>query len=121
MTRRWSFALLAAFVALAAVPVWAQGKKPKEDANVRTVSGTVMNDADQPIEGAVVQLKNTKSLEVRSFRTQQDGNYHFSALSTNIDYELKAIKDGETSSSRTLSVFDSRPKPVINLKIEAKK
>ena len=46
------------------------------------------------MSGAVVQLKDTKSLQIRSFYTQKDGSYHFAGLSTNIDYELRAEHDG---------------------------
>ena len=35
---------------------------------------------NQPVANAVVQLKNTKTLQIRSFITQGDGNYHFTGL-----------------------------------------
>ena len=95
-------------------------KKDREDTNTRIVQGTVMDASNNPVPGAVVQLKDTKTLQVRSFFTQQNGDYHFAGLSTNVDYELKALKDGASSSSKTLSVFDSRKKPVINLKLDKK-
>jgi hypothetical protein len=81
----------------------------------------VLNQQDKPVGEAIVQLKNTKTLQVRSFITRRDGTYYFHGLSTNIDYELKAEYDGSESSVKTLSVFDSRKKAVINLKLEAKK
>ena len=40
----------------------------------------VTDAANQPVAGAVVQLKNTKTLQIRSFITQDDGNYHFAGL-----------------------------------------
>ncbi len=66
-----------------------QGKKG-EDANVRSVQGVVEDPQQTPVEGAVVQLKNTKSLQVRSFITQREGTYYFHGLSPDVEYELKA-------------------------------
>jgi hypothetical protein len=95
----------------------AQDKKKGEDSTTRTVEGFVTDAGDQPAPKSVVQLKDTKTLQVRSYITQADGAYHFAGLSTNVDYELKAEKDGASSDKKTLSVFDSRKKATINLKL----
>jgi hypothetical protein len=97
---------------------FAQKKKEKEDLTVRSVSGQVTDDSGAPISGAVVHLKNTKTLQIRSFITKDDGSYVFHGLSTTVDYELKAEHQGASSDSKTLSVFDSRNKAVINLKLK---
>src|SRR5690606_14337414 len=65
-----------------------RGKKKKdkdEDANTRAVGGVVRNEADEAVDGAVVQLKDTKTLRVRSYITKADGQYRFYGLSPNID------------------------------------
>lgn len=93
----------------------AQNKK--QDSNTRTVEGVVTDENDQPAAKAIVQLKDTKTLQVRSFITQEDGRYHFAGLSTNVDYELRAERNGLSSPTKTLSVFDDRKKPTINLKL----
>jgi len=97
----------------------AQKGKEKEDPNIRSVQGAVYDERDIPVEGAIVKLKNTKSLQVRSFITQQDGTYYFHGLSTNVDYELKAEHQGQSSQAKTLSIYDSRKKAIINLKLES--
>jgi len=76
---------------------------------------------DSLVNGAVVYLKNTKSLQIRSFFTQKDGSYFFHDLSPDIDYELKAEYNGLSSGSHTLSSFDSRKLATINLKLNPKK
>ena len=86
----------------------------------RSVQGTVTSAAGAPVEQAVVQLKDTKSLAIRSFITQQDGTYHFHGLSTDIDYELRADYQGASSGTKTLSSFDSRKQAVIDLKLSKK-
>jgi hypothetical protein len=99
-----------------AIPSFAE-KKNKEDMGKRSVQGVVTDSANKLVDGAVVQLKNAKTLQVVSFITQKDGSYRFHGLNTNIDYILKADHDGATSGNRTLSSFDSRTKAIMNLKI----
>jgi hypothetical protein len=94
-----------------------QNKRLNEDSNVRSVSGTVTDANGHPVAGAVVQLKDNKSLLIRSFITQEDGKYHFAGLSTNVDYELKAQHDGASSGVKRLSLFSGNRVPVVNLKI----
>lgn len=121
-TRRTSVRpLIAAVAALlilaAALPLQAQRRDAKENTNTRSVQGVVTDAADNPLEGAVVQLKDTKTLHIRSFITKADGQYHFSGLSRDIDYELKADHQGKSSDTKTLSSFDSRRQAVMNLKV----
>ena len=81
-----------------------------------------MNNAQgQAVNGAVVQLKNTKTLQIRSFITRDSGTYYFHGLGTDVDYELRADFNGASSKTRTLSSFDTRKQPVVNLKLEEKK
>lgn len=93
----------------------------KDEDKLRLVQGTVTDAQGNPAVGAVVQLKNNKTLQVRSFITQENGTYQFHGLDPNVDYSLKADYQGASSASKTLSSFDSRKEPVINLKVDAKK
>ena len=92
-------------------------QQKSNDTGTRTVEGMVTSAANQPVADAVVQLKNTKTLQIRSFITQADGNYHFAGLSMDVEYQLKAAHNGADSSWKTLSVFNSKKTPVINLKL----
>ena len=89
-----------------------------QDTSTRIVRGTVVDSADKPVEGAVVQCKDTKTLQVRSFVTQANGEYHFYGLSMNADYQLQAAHNGSTSKAKRLSVFDSHKESTIDLKIK---
>ena len=93
-------------------------KDKNEEANLRTLSGVVKDESDTAVEGAVVQLKNKKTDQIRSFITLQDGAFYFNGLSPNIDFELKAASKGRISGTKTVSVFDTRKKLVFNLKVE---
>jgi|SRR5579862_8768164 len=95
-------------------------KEKKQAASERIVQGTVYDSDDKSVNGAVVQLKDSRTLQVRSFITQDNGAYHFAGLKIDNDYLLKADHNGMTSGWKTLSVFDTRKEPVMNLKLEKK-
>jgi hypothetical protein len=99
-------------LAVVATPVYAQA--------TRTLQGEVMKPGDAPLAGAIVYLKNTKTLSVRSFTSDEKGNYRFPSLSPNVDYEVYAVREGTKSDTKTLSAFDSRPVATINLKVITK-
>ena len=88
---------------------------------LRTVRGMVMDKSDSAVVSAVVFLKNTHTNAVRSYITDDEGNYRFSGLDPNVDYELYAEKDGLKSATRTVSSFDNKKDIVINLKVDRKK
>lgn len=77
-----------------------------------------MDAQEQPASGAVVQLKDMRTLQVRSFITQNDGQYHFSGLRPDIDYQLTAKSGEMTAAARTLSIFDNRKEAVMNFKLD---
>ncbi len=115
MSRRiYIFTALVAL--LAAGNLFSQGKKG-EDVSTRTVQGSVTNAQGTTVDGAVVQLKDTKTLQIRSFITKEQGSFYFHGLSPDVDYELKAEYQGASSPVKTLSSFDNRKKAVINLKL----
>jgi hypothetical protein len=87
----------------------------------RTLTGMVLDKSDKPIGDAIVYLKNTKTLAIKTYISQNDGTYRFPELSLNNDYEIYAQKKGEKSKTKTLSQFDDREKPNINLQIDPNK
>jgi hypothetical protein len=108
-----------ALVLLASLVVAQQD--PKHEAQLRTVHGLVTDKSETPMVSAVVFLKNTRSNAVRSYISDDGGNYRFSGLDPNADYEIHAEKDGAKSPTRTVSSFDSKKELVVNLKIDKKK
>ena|ERR1051326_2721088 len=112
--------VLFSLVVFFAASLGAQKKAKDEDAGTRSVEGMVTDAASMPINGAVVQLKDLRTLQIRSYLTKEDGNYHFSGLKTDVDYQVKADYNGATSGAKTISVFDSRKVATINLKVDKK-
>ena len=96
----------------------AQDRKSKLDTGTRSVQGVVTDASGQPVNKAVVQLKDTKSLQIRSYITEPDGSYHFAGLSTNVEYELEAKKDTVISGKKTLTVFNTKKAAIVNLKLK---
>ena len=93
------------------------GGSPSSDTNrksaritSRVLTGTVSDKSDKPVAEAVVYLKNTKTLTVKTYIAQNDGTYRFPELSPNVDYDIYAEKDGQKSKTKTLSQFDDRDK-----------
>jgi hypothetical protein len=97
------------------------GWTQKKESATRSVAGMVTTADGKPAVGAVVQLKDTKTKQVRSFYTLEKGAYYFHELSTEIDYELSATFQGASSGTKTLTKFDSRKEAVFNLKLNPPK
>jgi hypothetical protein len=112
------FCLIAGLALFAGI---AGAQDKKREAQLRTVRGVVIDKSENPISGSVVFLKNTRTNSVRSNYTDDTGNYRFSGLDPNADYEVHAEKDGAKSPTRTISSFDSRKEIDLNLKIDRKK
>jgi len=113
-------ALMAAGVACACVFVVAEPQSGGSRSELRSLTGHVFSGETQPVPKAVVYLKNTKTLAVKTYITEQDGSYRFPALAPNVDYEVYAEFQGAHSDTKTLSAFDSRKQANITLRIHSK-
>ena len=94
------------------------GVADKNADQVRSVTGQVLTKADAPLAEAIVYLKNTKTLTIKSFITEKDGGYRFHGLSQNVDYEIYADYRGQKSSTKTISSFDNRNNITLNIRID---
>jgi len=84
----------------------------------RSVHGIVADQNGRPLKGVPVQLKDLRSLQIRSFLTEGDGRYYFHELRTDIDYELQAKDGNHVSSTKLLSRFDSSKDAEVNFAID---
>jgi hypothetical protein len=94
--------------------------EPRSSFSSRAIEGTVLSSDGVPVPGAIVQIKDSKTLQVRSYIAQKDGKYQFWGLSNDVNYELRAQAGGLTSKTKTVSVFNSRRKVTLNLKLTKK-
>jgi Carboxypeptidase regulatory-like domain len=110
--------LLVLLVLLAALPAAAQTKDEKKaEAQLRVVHGLVGDKDENPIPSSVVYLVNVKTKAVKTSFADEKGQYRFSGLDPNVDYEIHAEHGDLTSSTRTISSFDSRRDIEVNLKV----
>jgi hypothetical protein len=84
----------------------------------RMLVGHVFGGHDEPVEKAIVYLKNTKTLMIRTYISDADGSYRFPALSPNVDYEVYAESNGSRSDTKTVSAFDDRKLLDITLRLK---
>jgi cellulase/cellobiase CelA1 len=114
--RKFALLLLMAFAATA---LFAQGKG--RESELRTVRGTVVDKQETPVETAVVYLRNVHTQDITTHLSDKEGQFRFSGLDLNVDYEIHAEHEGWTSSSRSISNFDNRKEFVLTLKLDRKK
>ena len=113
--------ILLAFGASLAVPTaGATALFQRGQGEARTLVGHVLDDREQPLPKAIVYLKNTKNLMIKTYISEPDGTFRFSGLAPNIDYEVYAEHQGSRSDTKTLSGFDSRRQVNMTLKIKGK-
>ena len=94
--------------------------KPLKPSNSKIIQGIVKDAADNPVSGAIVQLKNTKTSKVVDFATKDDGKFAFRELPLDADYELLAKRGDIATPVKKVSLYDTRKDVVINLKLEPK-
>jgi hypothetical protein len=114
--------LLAAFAMLPAVlagfaPVSARAFAQSATAT-RTVQGKVVDKSGASLKGAIVYLKDSHTLAVKSAVSTDDGGYRFGQLAQNTDYELWAEDAGRKSGTKNISSFDNRKEFDFTLKID---
>jgi Carboxypeptidase regulatory-like domain len=117
----FAFLLPAALHAAITVTATAVELEQRSREEPRSLVGEVRSNQGQPLADAVVYLKNTKTLVVKTFITEGTGAYRFPALSPSVDYEVHAEYKGARSDTKTLSSFDSRKQAIIHLKINTEK
>lgn len=92
-------------------------EKDQQDQS-RVLTGRVINREEQPVAKAIVYLKNTKTLVIKTYIADNDGTYRFPALLPGVDYEVYAEFNGVRSDTKTVSSFDSRKQFNITLRLK---
>ena len=112
---------VASLIVLAFLLVLPGAAQDKKDAQLRTVHGTVVNKDENPVPTSVVYLMNIKTQAVKTYIADDTASYHFSGLDPNADYEIHAEHNELTTSTRTISSFDSRRDIEVTLRLTRKK
>jgi hypothetical protein len=93
-------------------------EKPKKDSPYRIIQGIVKDQADNPLAGAIVQLKDTRTSKVIDFATKSDGKFAFRDLSMENNYELLAKRGDLASPVKKVSIYDTRKEVIINFTLQ---
>jgi hypothetical protein len=85
----------------------------------RVVQGKVELASGGTAKGAIVYIKNGKTLEVRTYISTADGSYRFGQLNPDANYTVWAEYQGKKSKEKTISSFDTKKVFNILLRIDA--
>src|ERR1700733_4263882 len=92
--------LLSALLGLLLVVIAAVGltcaQDQSPDSGLRSVSGSVLDKNEDPLPDAIVYLQNVRTLTVKTYISSEHGEYRFSGLDPNVDYEIHAERDDMT-------------------------
>lgn len=110
-----------ALLALAAMlitvgPAFASPAKKKKPVP-KLVQGLVLDAADNPVSGAAVVLKDVETGKTIAIYSDNGGNFEFTDLDRDHDYEIKASFKESASEVRKVSSFDNRNTIPMNLKL----
>jgi hypothetical protein len=83
----------------------------------RSLTGTVVDGANEPLRGAVVQVENVKTESVVTLLTDRTGHFSFKRLESGTDYKYFATYRGHRSRTRRLGMFDSKADETVSLMI----
>jgi Carboxypeptidase regulatory-like domain len=92
-----------------------------QNAKYKTIDGKVLGNGDAPLPSAIIYLQDSRSNNIRTFISTQDGSYRFGQIAPDQDYTLWAKYKDAKSPTKTISAYDSRQQLTIDLHIKADK
>jgi hypothetical protein len=92
--------------------------KSGKPSTMRLIQGTVKDQNDRPIRGAIVQLKDMKTSKVVDFLTKDDGVFAFQDLDMEVNYELTAKNGAVISPVKKITPYDTRHKVMLTFRLE---
>ena len=107
-----------AFILLVAAGAFVQSQGKEKPPQLRSVHGQVVDKDENPISNAVIYLENMSTKSVQSHISEDSGDYNFSGLDPNVDYQIYAEHGDMISSTHTISSFDSRMDVNLEIKVD---
>lgn len=92
--------------------------KNTKPSKLRTILGTVKDQADNPVSGAIVQLKDLRTSKVVDFATKDDGKFAFRELRLDVNYELVAKRGELAAPPKKVTIYDTRNQVILTFKLE---
>jgi Carboxypeptidase regulatory-like domain len=91
--------------------------KPLKPSKQRTILGTVKDQQDNPVVGALVELKDLRTSKVIDFATKDDGKFVFRELRLDVNYELVAKRGDLVAPTKKVTIYDTRNQVLLNFKL----
>ena len=103
--------------------VFLENNRPKnsKEANTRTIEGSVKDAGDNPLAGAIVQLKNLKTAKIVDYPTRDDGKFSFKDLPMDANFELAAKRGNLTAPVKKVTIYDTRKYVILNFQLTSAK
>ncbi len=126
MARRWSWqkagmrALLVGALVVGAAPWMPVRPAIAQSTSDRTIQGKVFAASGSLQSGAIVYLKDVKSLEIKTYISTEDGAFRFGQLGSQDDYQVWAEFGGHKTKVKMISSFDSKKVFLLSLHLEGK-
>jgi hypothetical protein len=92
--------------------------KSSKPSKLRTIQGMVKDAADNPVPGAIVQIKDLRTSKIVDFATKDDGKFAFHELRLDVNYELLAKRGDLATPVKKVTPYDTRNEVIINFKLE---
>jgi len=92
--------------------------KTSKPSKFRVIEGVVKDKSDNPVSGAIVQLKDLRTSKVVDFATHDDGKFAFRDLRLDVNYELVAKHDNLVSLPKKVTIYDTRHNVILTFKLE---
>lgn len=93
--------------------------KSSKASKFRTIEGTVKDRAENPVSGAIVQLKDLRTSKIVDFATKDDGKFAFHDLRLDVNYELLAKRGDLAAPVKKVTTYDTRNDVVLTFKLES--
>jgi hypothetical protein len=106
-------AICCGLVLLLAGAAAAKKKKPL----TKTIQGEVLDQDDNPIVGASVELTDVTTSKTLGIYSEAGGHYEFTELKPSDDYQVRATYKDQQSDVRRVSSLDDEAVRVLNLNI----
>jgi len=97
------------------VDPWFKKKEKPKNTTIRDLSGAVLTPDRQPVAGALVRLRDTSTGNTRDMIADAKGVYKFTGLKRDLIYQVSAEYKGSKSNTRSLTPFDERDEPILDL------
>jgi hypothetical protein len=102
----WKLISILVILLLGLTGLWAQSSKKQKPSKL--VLGVVVDQEDQPLATAVVNLTNLQTKKISQDITDDKGEFRFGGVNPDNNYELQASYHSYVGQKELISMYDTR-------------